>query len=98
MRQAFEEGSISCTLVFEWKSKNEIEKGEASQEQRQGHAHNFVLAGQTVKSTYYCDVLRWQRLTLPFSPGNFLQKKNMSVIPHPLYSLDFAPCNSSLFP
>jgi hypothetical protein len=49
-----------------------------------GIAHKeFVLAGQTANSTYYCEVL-------PFSPGNFWPKTNMTVIPHLPYG--------SLFP
>jgi hypothetical protein len=47
----------------------ETEKKKTSEEQSQEHAHHFfdikdivhkefVLAGQTVNSTYYCDVLQ----------------------------------------
>jgi hypothetical protein len=50
-------------------SSGQAEKGETGEEQSQEHAYNlfyikgivhkeFVLAGQAVNSTYYCDVLR----------------------------------------
>jgi hypothetical protein len=34
--------------------------------------------------------------TLPFPPGNFFTKNNMTVIPHLLYSPDLAHCNFSV--
>jgi hypothetical protein len=99
------------------KSKlTETEKGETGEGQSQEHFHHYlwhqeyVLAGQTANSAYYCDVLRqlyenvrrllpelWHkrtgccimtthRLTLPFSPGNFLPKKTLlSSLTHPTF-------------
>jgi hypothetical protein len=37
-------------------------------------------------------------LMLPFSPGNFFTKNNMTVVPHPPYLPDLARANFSLFP
>jgi transposase len=82
----------------------------------------FVLAGQTVNSVFYCDVLQrlhenMQRLRpelcrqknwllhhdnapshTSFFTREFLTKNNMTVVPHPPYSPDLAPCDFSLFP
>jgi hypothetical protein len=81
----------------------------------------FVLAGQTVNSAYYCDVLRrmhenvrrlrpelWQQknwLLHHNTPSHtslftreLLTKNNMTVIPHPPYSLDLVRCDFSPFP
>jgi hypothetical protein len=45
-----------------------------------------------------CCITTTHLLTLTFSPGKCLTKNNMSVVPHPPYSPDLAPCNFSLFP
>jgi hypothetical protein len=37
-----------------------------------------------------CYILTTHRLTLPFPLGNFRQKNNMTVVPHPPYSPDLA--------
>jgi hypothetical protein len=61
--------SVKKALVVHEKSKfTEAEKGMTGGEQSQEHTHHFdiggivqkkfVLAGQTVNSAYYCDVLR----------------------------------------
>jgi hypothetical protein len=64
-RQMFREESMSS----QWKRLTETENGETSEEQSQksmliifvdikGTIHKeFTLAGQTVNSTYYCDIL-----------------------------------------
>jgi hypothetical protein len=62
----------------------------------------FVLAGQTVNSTYYCNVLQWlhknmwrlapnfgHHLNVLFSPGIFFPRNNITLVPQP--SLIFSP-------
>jgi hypothetical protein len=44
-----------------------------------------------------CCITTTLRLTLPFSPGNFVTKNNMTVAPLPPNSPDLAHCDSSLF-
>jgi hypothetical protein len=68
IRLAFEEESMSRTRVFEWHGNSPTLK-EARQKSKvksmliiffdiKGIDHKgFVLAGQTVNSAYYCDVL-----------------------------------------
>jgi transposase len=82
----------------------------------------FALAGQTVNSEYYCDVLRrlrenvqrlrpelWRQRNWLLHHDNapshtslftreFLTTNNITVVPHPSYSPDLAPCDFSLFP
>jgi hypothetical protein len=36
-----------------------------------------------------CSMTTTHRLTLPFSSGNFCQKNNVTVVPHPPYSTLF---------
>jgi hypothetical protein len=68
-RQAFREGSMIRTMVFEWHVLTHCDlkwrdrwkaKSRACSSlffDIRGTVHN--LAGQTVNSTYYCDVLKW---------------------------------------
>jgi hypothetical protein len=69
IRQAFGEESMSRTHVFEWHAQF-MAKSSQSQSQIKvriiiffdinGIVHKeFILVGQSIKSTYYCDIV-WQ--------------------------------------
>jgi hypothetical protein len=52
----------------------------------------FILAGQTVNSTYYCDVLQWLYKNLQRLHPNLWQQKNIIKTTHHLKH-PFSPGN-----